>query len=66
MKDGLLPFLTIRTVCRRRTSVMGIVRMSIQVESPAQFAALKLRSGKSENGDGIRHVENIKVDSEAY
>jgi len=45
---------------------MGIVRMSIQVESPAQFAALKLRSGKSENGDGIRHVENIKVDSEAY
>ncbi len=47
--------------------VMGIVRiMRAQVESPARFAALELRSGKFENSDGIRQFENGKSSDDAY
>lgn len=40
--------------------------MNLQVESPARFAALKLRSGISENDDEIRHLENRKTDEDAH
>lgn len=35
--------------------------MRAQVESPARFAALELRSGKFENSDGIRNLRIERV-----